>query len=342
MTLLKELSDAFGPSGKEQAVKTIIRKHMKSCVTKIYEDKFGNLIAYKKGTGPKILLAAHMDEVGFMVKHIAEDGKIIVEKIGGIEASTVVGQKVKILSKSGKKYFKGTLSSVDIQEHMKPVRSPNIGNVYIDMGMKKKEIEKLDIAIGCFVVPDTHFEYFDKKKDIACGKALDNRIGCYMLLELAKRLKGKKTPSIYYVFTVQEEIGLIGMTTSLYDIDPDWGIAVDTTASQDALSPKVIEAGKGPVITIKDAGMIANECLNDWIEKLAQKNNIPLQKEVDAGGTTDATRIMLAKGGIPSTVLGVAIRNIHSGISIAHMQDAEHGITLLYHLMKNPVIKCIV
>ena len=161
------------------------------------------------------------------------------------------------------------------------------------------------------------------------------------MIELAKLMQ-KIKQNIYYTFTVQEEIGLYGAQTSVYNIDPDWAVAVEVTNCPDSEESPMVKLGWGPVITVKDAEIIANKCLNDHFVEVARKNKIPVQLEVTESGTTDASKIMLAKGGVPSTVISTAIRNIHSTISIASLEDIKNSINLLAEGLKNAPKVCIV
>lgn len=338
MKLLFKLIDALGPSGLEKPVRDIIQREIKKYVDEVRIDKFGNLIAIKKGKSPKVLLAAHMDEVGLMVKGIKENGLIEFTTLGGIEPIALVAQRVDIITKGG--LVRGVISFPDLHEEYIISRLPELTDLYVDTGLNKEQIEGLGVRVGDYIVPK-HQSGFLGSRNLIYGKSLDNRIGCYILLELAKKLRGSKA-SIYYVFTVQEEIGLYGAQTSIYNLYPDWGIAVETTNSEDALPFPKAKIGDGPRITIKDAEMLSNRCINDWLREIAKKNKIPVQYEVTEIGSTDAAKIILSKGGVPSTVVAVPVRNIHTTIGVAHVNDIKHSIQLLYELLKKPPKVCLV
>lgn len=340
MELLKKLALIPGPSGSEQSVRDLIQKEIKKYADEVKVDKFGNLVARKIGKGAKVILTAHMDEIGLMVRRVDDDGKIGFTLIGGIDPITLVGQQVEILTKD-RKIVNGVISFTDLHEALEiEEEAPPASDLYVDTGIDKKELEKIGVVKGCYIVPKSEFLFLGNKKIFSC-KALDDRIGCYVLLEVAKRLK-EIEEDLYYVFTVQEEVGLYGAQTSVYDINPDWGVAIDVTVATDAEEPHMVSMGKGPHITIMDSGMIANKCLNEHIKTLAEKNKIPLQEEVAESGTTDATRIMMSRGGVPSTVLGVPVRNMHSTISVANMDDVKNLIKVLELLMKNTPRICLV
>ena len=285
------------------------------------------------------MLAAHMDEIGLMIKAIRDDGRMKVAMIGGLEPVTLIGQSVSLLGHQCEVICEGVLTTEEIHEDFPPEKIPDIDDLYIDAGVNAKELQKLGIHVGTSAVAK-HSAKFLGSKEYLSGKGLDDRIGCYVLIQLAKKTKNLKK-NIYYVFTVQEEIGLYGAQTSAGTIDPDWGIAIDVTNTLDAMVPKSYELGKGPCITAMDSDMIASSCINNNLIAIAKKKNLPFQMKVEEGGTTDATRIRLAKGGIPATTVGVAIRNLHSTISIAHMKDIESCITLLHEFLKDGEKVCV-
>ncbi len=339
--LLMRLIDANGPSGHEHPVRAIIMTEIKDYVDEMFIDKMGNLIAHRKGKGMRIMLAAHMDEIGLMVKKIEENGFIHFSTIGGIEPISLVAQKVDILTAKGEVRgvisFDG-LSGDDIIEEL-----PEIDDLYVDTGLNRKQLEILGVQIGDYIVPTHTPTYLGSQKFIA-GKAMDDRTGCYVLIKLLQNIAGKKMPlDMFFVFTVQEEIGLYGAQTSLYKIDPQWGIAVDTTTleeSDEEDKPKS-GVGRGPILIIKDSEMIANICLIDWLKKAAAKKDIPLQYKVEEFGTTDASMIMMHKGGMPAAVLAIPVKNIHSTISICNTDDIHNAIVLLETLLSDPPKTCI-
>jgi endoglucanase len=341
MQLLKKLTEVKSTSGNERRIRNLILKEIKKYVKDVKVDKFGNVIAHKKGSKPTVMLAAHMDEIGLMVKSISDNGNIYVSEIGGQEVISLIGQRISMKTKKGRIYGVVTLAGISDGEDVEEVG--NIENLIVDTGLNKKELKKLDVGIGTFIALEQETIPLGRK-EIVCGKALDDRIGCYMLIQLAKRLIKSKA-DIYYVFTVQEEIGLYGAKTSIYAIDPDWAIVLDVTNANDAKEHSHVttkQLGHGPCITVKDADMIANVCIDDWLKAISKKKKIPIQLDVSDVGTTDALSISVSKGGIPTTVVGVAVRNLHTTIGIANIKDIENGIKLLSELLKNPPKVCIV
>ena len=215
---------------------------------------------------------------------------------------------------------------------------PEIKKLYVDTGLSKKELIKLDVEIGNYMYIVINSFYLGNKKMIA-GKALDDRVGCYILLEIAKSLKNQKS-DIYYVFTVQEEVGLYGAKTSVYKLDPDYAIIIDATNSEDHDDSGPKKLGKGPCITVKDAELITNKCLDDMFKKIAKKNKIPIQLEVTEKGTTDALTISISKGGIPCAIVAVPVRNIHTSCGIADLNDISLTIKLVSLFLKSQLKLC--
>ncbi len=338
MELLQKLINSCGVSGDEGEIRELIEDEIKKYVDEIYTDKFGNLIAHKKGRVPRVMLAAHMDEIGLMVKRINPKGKIVFSTIGGIEVSALIGQKVAIQTKNP---IIGVITADQMSSGDAIRELPKVTDLFIDTGLKKEELTKLGVETGSYV----HFYdsncCFVGNGDFICGKALDNRLGCYILIELAKSLKDNKN-ELFYVFTVQEEIGLSGARTSAYTIDPAWAIAVDTTTTDDVYSTPTRSLGGGPCLTIKDALMIGNKCINGWLKDIGKKHDIPVQYDVSEYGATDALTISLSRGGIPATTVSVPVRNIHSAVGMAHTSDIKNAIKLLEILLKKPPLVCLV
>ncbi len=334
--LMKKLSLTFGPSGNEAEIRSLIKKLMKPYVDEIFVDKYGNLVCHKKGTGPKLLLAAHLDEIGLMIKGIDPSGDIRCSPIGGIEPVNVIGERVTLMTNKGE--IRGVVTTSHISNNEVLTEAPAMKDVHIDTGLTKQELEKRGVEAGQYLNLERYFVTLGSSQYI-CGKAMDDRVGCYILVELARRLR-KVKQEIYYVFTVQEEVGLYGAKTSIYGIDPDYAIVVDVTNADDKQPNPTKSLGNGPCLTIKDADMLSNRCVDDWIKAAAKRKKIPLQLDVSDEGTTDALTISISKGGIPSTVLGVALRNLHTTISIAHTQDIEYCIQLLEEVLKNTPHYC--
>jgi putative aminopeptidase FrvX len=341
--LLRKLSNAHGVSGSEGSVFSVIKKELRGCVDEIRDDPMGNLIAVKKGNKFKVMLAAHMDEIGLMVKYIEEKGFIRFVALGGWYGPTLYNQRVILHAAEGPVY--GVIGGkpphmMDDDERKKGVK---IDDMFIDVGAtNREEIENLGIDVGTPITIDREFRELANSR--VTGKAFDNRAGVAMLIKTLQTVKSPLT--IYGVFTVQEEVGLKGARTSAYTIEPDVAIATDVTIPGDhpgiEMKDAPVEMGKGPVITIVDSsgrGLIADRRVVKWLKDAADANGITVQFEVGSGGTTDATAIHLTKGGIPSTTISPPTRYIHSPVEVLDMQDIEAGVKLLVAaLKKKPVL----
>lgn len=333
---LKELALAPGVSGFESAVKKVLSDKLGDICERDY-DGIGSVIFTLKEqhTGPKVMIAAHMDEVGFMVKNITPEGYLKFTCIGGWWDQVLLGQRVTVLTKSGE--VPGLIGSkpphiLPPDERKKPVERKDM---YIDVGAKdKQEAEEVfDISLGDAIVPAGEFIVM-KNPDYLMAKAWDNRIGCAMMAEAMRRMaKVEHTCRIYGVGTVQEEVGLRGAQTSAAKIMPDIGLVVDTCVAGDVpgvsddLAPGKLGGGIG--ITIYDASMIPSTALRDYAIAIAKKHDIPYQLVFTEGGGTDGGRIHLAHSGVPTLVLSIATRYLHSHYSIIHRKDYEAGVALL-------------
>lgn len=333
MDLLERLISTFSVSGNEGAVRRLIKSEIKKYVDEISIDKLGNLIAHKKGRAdhPKIMLAAHMDEIGLMVKKIDPSGKLYFSMIGGIDSTMLLGERVHI--ETPKAIMHGVITTGDVNDGYVLKKFPDVSEMFVDTGLSKAALKRKGVDIGTYLSLERDL-YFLGSNKIICGKAFDDRLGCYILIKLAKELRNAKS-NIYYVFTIQEEVGLVGAPTTAYKIQPDWGIVVDCVEANDA-SERTKIIGHGPCITIKDEETIGNRVINGWLIDIAKKKKIPIQKDVSDEGTTDAVSISTTREGVPSTVVGVCIRNLHTTVSVASLNDVYNTIKLLSALLKNP------
>lgn len=336
-----KLSNASGVSGREKEVKEIIKEEIKDYVDEFQEDKIGSLVGIKYGNekGPKIMLAAHMDEVGFVINRIDENGFLFFSPIGGWWSQVLLGQKVKVINSKGKEFI-GVIGSkpphILPQEERKKV--VEIKDMFIDLGAKDlNDIENNNIAVGDMVVP------YSIASDMLCedyvlGKAWDNRIGCLIMIEVMQKLK-KHPNDVYAVATVQEEIGLKGAKTSSNLINPDVALALDTGIAGDMPGVLKSEAeaklGDGPQYTIMDAGMIIHSGLKKYILEIAKKENINLQAEILLGGATDAGSINISNDGVPATCISLATRYLHSHNSIISKKDFDQAVNLIISFIEN-------
>lgn len=322
--MLKELSNLLGVSSQENEVREYIKKQIQDHVQDIAEDAYGNLIC-RKGNDetPRIMLAAHMDEVGFMITHIGKNGMLRFKPIG-IGIHTLLGKHVII----GSNRIPGVIGCkpIHLAQPEETKKLPEIKSLFIDIGASSRdEAEKLVKAgdTGSF---DTVYR---ENNGTLYGKAFDNRIGCYMLI---KMIQEHDLPADY-VFTTQEEMGLRGARIAGYRVAPDVAIAVDTTGSGEWPSEKDIadfpRIRGGPVLTIADQSVICDRKLVAIFEETARANKISYQVKKPGVGGTDAGQIHLVKSGVPSAVISVCARYIHSPMSIAAASDIQDGIRLL-------------
>jgi endoglucanase len=340
--LLEKFSNAHGISGHEKEIRELLKKEIKPYVDEIRIDKLGNLIATKNGNGPSVMIAAHMDEIGFMVKYIDDNGFIYFAKSGGWFDQTLLNQRVVIHTKN--KRIVGVVGSKPphIMKAEEAKKIVEIGDMYIDVGAKnKKDAEKIGIQVGDTITLDRKFESLSN--NIVTGKAFDNRAGLVMMIEAARLLSKSKVKSkVYFVGTVQEEVGLKGARTSAYSLNPDVAIATDVNIPGD--HPGVekkhssLAIGKGPAITVSDAegvGIVVSELVLEWIKNTSKQAKIPYQLSVTEGGMTDAAIINITKHGIPSGGICVATRYIHSPVEMLSLRDLEQCAKLIAECVKS-------
>jgi putative aminopeptidase FrvX len=324
--VIKKLTETFGPSGFEDIVRETIRKEIRKYVDSTRKDRMGNLIVHIKGEGKKVMIAAHMDEIGVVTSYIDKKGFIRFSNVGGF---------FPIHSLTARIVFQNGRIGVIGEERRKSMTEPiEMSKMYIDIGAKdRKEAKKL-LPIGSFGCYERHFEDLGNK---IISKALDDRIGCAVLIEVARKLKKKVKNDVYLVFTVQEEVGLKGARTSAFGIYPDMALAVDVTGTGDTPEAKkmAVKLGGGAAIKVKDRGIVCSPAIVETLVKLARKHKIPYQMEVLERGTTDATSIQLTKGGIPSGAVSIPSRYIHSPSEIVDMNDVKASVNLLVKLLKN-------
>ena len=341
--LLRKLSNAHGVSGSEGSVYSVIKKELKGYVDEIHEDTMGNLIAVKKGNTFKVMLAAHMDEIGLMVKYVDDKGFIRFVALGGWYDPVLYTQRVVLHASGGPVYGVIGGKPVHMMNEEERKKGVKLDDMFIDVGaVNKEEVANLGIDVGTPITIDREFRELANSR--VTGKAFDNRAGVAMLIKTLRTVKSPLT--IYGVFTVQEEVGLKGARTSAYTIEPDVAIATDVTIPGDhpgiELKDAPVEMGKGPVITIVDSsgrGLIADRRVVKWLKDTADANGIAVQMEVGSGGTTDATAIHLTKGGIPSTTISPPTRYIHSPVEVLDINDIDCGVKLLVAaLKKKPVL----
>ncbi|SDW13107.1 endoglucanase [Marininema mesophilum] len=340
MELLKELTEAKAVSGYEENVRHIMRRELESSgCDSIFTDGMGSIFGEKVGVGdgPRIMLASHMDEVGFMVTEIHKTGYLYFTPLGGWWDQVLLSQRVTIMSTS--RNFTGVIGSKP-PHLLKPDERNRVypmGEMYIDVGAKDAEqVKKWGIKVGDPIVPICPFEMMPDH-DTILAKALDDRLGCYIVLEAFKQLKNEDHPNrLFAGATVQEEVGLRGAKTAPRAVEPDVAIAVDVGIAQDGptsdgTKPRL---GGGALITFLDATMIPNVGLRNLVIDTAEEHQIPYQVDTMMGGGTDAGQFHLFHRGVPSLVIGVPARYIHSHVSMVSKKDTEAAIKLLAETIK--------
>jgi len=336
---LQQLSNAPGVSSYEDTVRTIVQEALEAHVDDIRFDKLGNLLATRNGSGPSIMIAAHMDEIGLVAKYIDDDGFIRFLKFGGWFDQTLLNSRVVIHSPQNKIY--GVIGAkpphiMDPEEKKKIVKAEDM---FIDIGVeKKKEVEKLGIRPGTPITLDQTFVRLQGNR--VTGKALDNRVGVAMMVEALRTTTTEVT--VFAVGTSQEEVGLKGAKTSAFGLDPDAALVSETTVAGDypGIEPKdsTLKLGKGPSLTVTDAsgrGLIASPSVLRWMEDTAKEFNISYQLDVSAGGTTDATAIQLTRTGIPCGVISAPTRYLHSGVEVVDLRDIKAGGQLIARALES-------
>jgi endoglucanase len=334
---LKDLVEAHGVSGFESEVARVMEKRMKG-IGPISKDRLGSFICEKKGEArPRVMLAGHLDEIGFMVKSITKDGYIKFMQLGGWWGHVVLAQRLIIKTRKGD--VLGVVGSKPPHELKDDERKKvlELKDMYIDVGATSDwDVKKhLDIRPGDPIVPDSAFTVM-ANPDLLLAKAWDNRVGCALAAEATRGLKGVKHPNtVLAVATVQEEVGLRGAQTAAYKTQPDVAIALDVGIAHDTPgTDDDVHLDKGPLVVILDASSIPNRKLLDLTIDTAKKLKIPLQFEAVERGGTDAGRIHMVREGVPSISMGVASRYIHSHVSIIHRRDFDQAVKLLIALVK--------
>ncbi len=335
---LKDLVDAHGAPGFEGNVAGVMKAHLKD-VGPITRDRLGSFICEKRGTSdsPRVMLAGHLDEVGFMVKSITKEGFIKFLPLGGWWGHVVLAQRLVIKTRKGD--VLGVVGSKPPHELRDEERKKvlEIREMYIDVGATSDwDVRKrLDIRPGDAIIPESSFAVM-ANPNVYLAKAWDNRIGCAMAAETARALKGVAHPNtVYAVATVQEEVGLRGAQTSAFKVQPDVAIALDVGIAHDTPGTEGDEKlGGGPLIVVYDATSIPNRALLDLVVDTAKRLRIPLQFESVERGGTDAGRIHVTGQGVPTLSMGVPARYIHSHVSMIDRRDFDATVKLLAAVVK--------
>jgi len=328
--LLETLTETFGPSGYEDEVRKVILKEIKSIADETRVDALGNLIARKRATKnvknpKKIMLAAHMDEIGVIASHIDKNGFIRFSNVGGTFGRYTLGARVR---------FMNGVTGVVGYDRLENIDSIlPINKMYIDVGAKSKQ--DCPIKVGDFGAFERSFIDMGNRW---VAKSMDDRSGVVVLIETMRAIKSSPH-DLYFVFTTQEEVSLRGAKSAAYSIDPDIGIAVDVTATGDtpASIKMAMELGNGPCVKIRDSGMISDPRVIDWMIQTAEKSKIPYQREVLVGGTTDASVIQISRSGVMAGALSIPCRYVHSASEMVDVDDLKNSVKLLTAMLSKPI-----
>lgn len=328
-TLIQKLVEYTGPSGYEHDIRSFVRAQIESHSDAVRADALGNLIARKAPTrdkpeGKKIMVSAHMDEIGVIATHIDKNGFVRFTNLGGVYPRNCVGGRVRFLN--------GTLGVIG-QEKAGAYEALPLSEMYIDVGAGSAK--DCPVKVGDVAAFDRPFSDLGNR---LVSKAMDDRIGVAVAIETLRSIE--KTPNdLYFVFSVQEEVGLRGAATSAFGVDPDIGLAVDVTGTGDTPNGTRMEIGlgKGPAVKVRDGGMLADPRVVDWMVRSAKRKRLPYQLEVLEGGTTDARAIQVARAGVPAGCLSIPCRYVHSPSEMVDYSDVTNGVALLVEMLSNPV-----
>ncbi|UYP00298.1 M42 family metallopeptidase [Oceanotoga sp. DSM 15011] len=331
--LIKNITEIYSPSGREDKVREFIINEIKDYVDDIKIDKLGNLIAIKKGQSDKtILFDGHMDEIGLVVTHITETGFLKVDAVGGVNPTILLGTRLQ---------FNGVTGVAGVEgETLKELRENNtslsMDSIFIDIGASNREEAQKIAPIGTFGTYDANFVDLGNR---LISKAMDDRIACSIMIQAIKGIKDNKN-NIIFAFTVQEEVGLVGASVAGYDYDIDMAIAIDVTMAGDTpkgLKRISMELDRGPCIKVKDSASISDREVVDFIKETAIEEKIPYQMEVLLFGGTNAAGYQKTKAGIPVSTISIATRYIHTPHEVVSYEDVENTVKLILAMSKKDI-----
>lgn len=337
LELFKTLTELPGAPGNEHAVRNFMKNELAEYADEVIQDRLGGVFGVKRGKGPKVLVAGHMDEVAFMVTQITENGMIRFQPLGGWWSQVLLAQRVEILT--DEKSVIGVIGSIPPHnltqsDRTKPMK---IENMLIDVGADNREDAlQMGIKPGQSILPVSPFTPMANPKKIM-AKAWDNRYGCGLAIELLKEVQNEQLPNeLYSGATVQEEVGLRGAKTAANMIQPDIFYALDASPANDMAGSKKEfgQLGKGALLRIFDRTMITHRGIREFVLQTAEDNDIPYQYFVSQGGT-DAGSVHVSNQGVPSAVIGICSRYIHTHASIIHVDDYAAAKELLVKLVRN-------
>jgi len=332
-SFIKQLVETPGPSGYESQVRDLVKKELEPLVDELYVDRLGNLIA-RQGTpganGTKIMLAAHMDEVGVAATHIDEQGFVRFLPVGALSPLSCLGSRVQFLN--------GATGVIGAERLADENKTPTFGQLFIDLGRFSRA--ECPVRVGdeaVFVQP-----FIDLGERLV-GKALDDRVGVALLVEVLREIQEQNIQSphgLYFVFSVQEQVGARGAITAAYGVDPDLGIAVDATPSGDTPAGRKLVAslGKGPAIRVRDGSTLFDPSIVDWMVRTAEAAGLPFQLEVVEKEYTGGRAIQLSHAGVPVGCLSLPCRYMHTASEMVDYQDLQNGVRFMLELLQRPFL----
>ena len=327
--LIKKLTETYGPSGREEQIREMIKREIEGLADEVRVDIMGNLIALKRGSGGglKVMLAAHMDEIGIIVTHVDEKGFLRFAPVGGVRPLALLGGRAV--------FADGTVGTFGMEklEPSEENKIPGLDKLYLDVGATDKESAPVGVGdIAGFQRP------FTAQGDRLMAKSFDDRIGCAILIQIMRDLEASPH-DVYFVFSVQEEVGLRGAITSAYGIQPDLGISVDVTGTGDTPEAytMAVSLGEGPAVKVKDGGMLAHPAVKHLLVETAEQLGIPYQLEVLTGGTTDARAIQVSRAGVPAGCLSIPCRYVHTPSEMVDHNDVLNAVKLFVALLSRPI-----
>lgn len=325
--LIKKLVEAYGPSGSEEQIRELIRAEIKGLADYVSVDPLGNLIAVikkKSKSGKKVMLAAHMDEIGVIVSHIDSKGFARFTNIGGVSPLTCIGGRVR--------FANGATGVIGIEKRESTSVPPTLDQLFIDVGATSAE--DCPIKVGDAV---GFYRPFEEVGNRLVAKSMDDRIGCAILIETMRTLK--RTPhEVQFAFTVQEEVGTRGAGPASFGLEPDLAIALDVTMTGDTPKGRMsVSLGKGAAIKVRDGGMLADPRIVALLEQRATEGKIANQREVLEGGTTDARAIQVTRLGVPSGCISIPCRHIHTPSEMVDLRDVQACVNLLTYTLERPI-----
>lgn len=327
--VIRKLVETWGPSGYEHRVRELIRTEVADYADEITVDALGNLICRVGSSGgAKIMIAAHMDEIGLMATFVEKtSGYVRFQNIGGLMNTALLGARVQ--------FENGVIGVVGMPEYFQGGRTtaPALDQFYVDVSDGSGDSPVQPGMPAAF-----HREMAERGTRLV-AKALDDRIGCAVAIETMRRLNRRTPHELYFVFTVQEEVGLRGARTSAYGVNPDLGIALDVTVAGDmiGIEKNAVTLGGGAAIKVLDTGLVVPPAVRGWMVNCAEANGIPHQLETLTLGSTDAAGIHVARAGVPSGAISIPCRFVHTVSETVEMRDVEACTDLLHRLVSNPL-----